>query len=472
MQLRNAAVCMPSRPLEGWLWLFALPAAVVWCALFAGCASDDTGKPRLREPSDAGTWPGDAPTGGGVIELGGSCDNDQSCRSGSCVDGVCCADACSHPCATCGSTGQCDRMPAADEVCQAAACPPATPCLDYAPTSTCAELGRCAACEPVTARRGAPCAAGRECDGQGACTLLANGEPCAAPNQCSSGDCVEGTCARRVRTCADLANDAREFVHAPELLEDSWPPATAVGGGVLLAGSWTNATQLCFDDDPVPTPFLDEYNAMFVVPEHASVGSHTLTVIGASGVVGQLPFRVLPELERPPVHPGTDLPILGVPPDLVVPSPVKHIPPITNSWQDEYIRGEWSMGGNECVAGTASEVELSGGTTRYLVEGGSVKVSFRARYDRLRRRMYAEVTNGCDDVSCARFTRSYVGVLACPANNIVTVRDRSRMVDLCSGPLADVCAVSDGEAAVIFVLFPDVDGARQAVLRKDGSILR
>lgn len=85
------------------------------------------------------------------------CTADNECVSGICVDGVCCQDACSGLCLACNvwpSYGQCKPVHAGTD--------PAHEC-------------------PGT------------CNGAGACTL-ANGAPCSAGKECTSGHCVDGVC--------------------------------------------------------------------------------------------------------------------------------------------------------------------------------------------------------------------------------------------------------------------------------------
>ncbi len=96
-----------------------------------------------------------APLGGGSI-----CSQNAECASGNCVDGVCCNTACGGTCQACnlaGSNGTCTNIPANSD-----------------PSNEC---------------NGAT-----NCNGAGACSLLAQGSACGAAGECSTGFCVDGFC--------------------------------------------------------------------------------------------------------------------------------------------------------------------------------------------------------------------------------------------------------------------------------------
>ena len=144
----------------------------------AGDASD------ARDAGDAA--PGD---GGGMDALdcdasgacnrpnGSPCTDSAQCRFSFCVDGVCCANACTGPCRSC-------NQPNNDGVCQ-----------PYAQGTNPA----------------GECTGGMTCNGAGACGPApggpkANGELCGAGTECMSTFCVDGVCCNNsctgaCRTC-------------------------------------------------------------------------------------------------------------------------------------------------------------------------------------------------------------------------------------------------------------------------------
>jgi uncharacterized repeat protein (TIGR01451 family) len=170
---------------------------------------------------------------------GGVCGAANQCKSGTCVDGVCCNTACDGQCEACdvaGSVGTCAPVtgaphggraacasdgsacggtcdgsnptscayPGAATQCRAAACEGATAIL----AASCNGTGACPpvqtqACDPyvcgATACQGnctqdSECAADAYCSA-GVCTPKQdNGGVCGAANQCKSGTCVDGVC--------------------------------------------------------------------------------------------------------------------------------------------------------------------------------------------------------------------------------------------------------------------------------------
>jgi hypothetical protein len=141
-----------------------------------------------RDASDAGdAAPGDG--GGGMDALdcdasgacnranGSPCTDSAQCRFSFCVDGVCCANACTGPCRSC-------NQPNNDGVCQ-----------PYAQGTNPA----------------GECTGGMTCNGAGACGPApggpkANGELCGAGTECMSTFCVDGVCCNNsctgaCRTC-------------------------------------------------------------------------------------------------------------------------------------------------------------------------------------------------------------------------------------------------------------------------------
>jgi len=104
--------------------------------------------------------PGICPLADGV-----ACVVGRECKSGSCVDGLCCESACSDPCRSCNQSGKGGK---------------------------CAPLRNVA--DPVCAYLGGTC------DGEGACRRT-NGRPCSGSTDCASGYCVGAVCCESA--CAD-----------------------------------------------------------------------------------------------------------------------------------------------------------------------------------------------------------------------------------------------------------------------------
>ena len=112
-----------------------------------------------------------------LIDQGAPCTSPGDCRTGRCVDGVCCDSECAGACMSCrgadqasGSDGQCGAVQAGTD-----------------PNDDCADDG-------------APsCGKDGTCDGAGACAdyPVASGctpRPCTSHSECASGACADGIC--------------------------------------------------------------------------------------------------------------------------------------------------------------------------------------------------------------------------------------------------------------------------------------
>jgi hypothetical protein len=204
------------------------------------------------------------------------------CAFGHCVDGVCCATACTGACVSCAlpnSKGTCMAVDpnAADPhgVCHdmgAASCQTnglcdgAGACQSYAPTTVCAPeacpagtsthtkagtcaTGSCAAdsepCDPYMCGAGGKCAGG--CSGDTECVpgnycasghcvaKKAQGSMCGADNECGTGNCVENVCCGSAN-CGQCESCA---------LPDSLGTCTMVPGGT------TDPTGMCVDQGSI-----------------------------------------------------------------------------------------------------------------------------------------------------------------------------------------------------------------------------
>ncbi|AUX20000.1 hypothetical protein SOCEGT47_004570 [Sorangium cellulosum] len=192
--------------------------------------SDET---KNGDETDVDCGGGDCPK----CEIAKACDEADDCESGFCADGVCCDAACDSDCdactaalkesgeddGTCGPSkaetecgeltcadgvqtepGTCDGestecVPGATTECETFACDPdANACF-----TTCAEDANCATCHTCTddgecelAEAGATglgCEEDQACNATGECKA-ANGQECTAPEDCGSGNCVDGVC--------------------------------------------------------------------------------------------------------------------------------------------------------------------------------------------------------------------------------------------------------------------------------------
>src|SRR2546422_149456 len=205
------------------------------CEACAERGSVGTRTPRARGPRQA---PAPCPSPRSGLP-GIACGGATQCASGQCVDGVCCATACTGQCQACdvpGSAGTCTNVigaphgarqacasdgsacggvcdgssatacayPAAETSCRGASCAAGVATLQAA----CDGAGRCPrrqtqGCSPYLCGPQAclgnctsevDCVSGNFC-AAGICTLLlANGDRCAGASQCASGQCGDGLC--------------------------------------------------------------------------------------------------------------------------------------------------------------------------------------------------------------------------------------------------------------------------------------
>jgi hypothetical protein len=212
---------------------------LVLVAITAGCRS------RPLDGDGQGSLTRDAAIeSAGPLLVGQSCASSGECRSGFCVDGVCCASACVGPCqscndvdtigtcvpvtasgaprieggcqpqspSTCGLDGTCDGVGGCrlwpmftvcvpgrcdgDAVVDLKVCDGRGNCRT-GPTEICAPYG----CDPVRASCRGTCLTDAECSGtycelDGRCHMNI-GPGCQSNNQCATGFCSQGTCCDR-----------------------------------------------------------------------------------------------------------------------------------------------------------------------------------------------------------------------------------------------------------------------------------
>lgn len=119
--------------------------------------------------------------GEGSLGLGEPCSVNEACTSQSCVDGVCCDNACGGTCVACdtaGNVGSCANVPAG-----------ADPDQECAAADTCNGQGECGCQDGATN--------GSESDidcGGDACPTCTFGQACSDPADCSSGVCTSNVC--------------------------------------------------------------------------------------------------------------------------------------------------------------------------------------------------------------------------------------------------------------------------------------
>ncbi len=195
-----------------------------------------------EECDDGNVMPGDGCSASCRIErpLGGTCTQGDQCRSGFCVDGVCCNVACGGQCEACNATssaGTCTAVtgvpvggrmactgagstcggtcngtlrtactyPSAGTTCGAARCTAGT----ATPGAVCNGTGTCGmvsptACAPyvcgtTTCRTDCTtnedCTTGNYCNSMMRCVpRVPNGGACTTAGECTSGHCVDGVC--------------------------------------------------------------------------------------------------------------------------------------------------------------------------------------------------------------------------------------------------------------------------------------
>ena len=191
-----------------------------------------------EECDDGNTRPGDGCSANCTLEApnGTPCGTASRCRSGFCVDGVCCDSACGGQCQACNAAGSCTPVTGAPHGARPAcggsgacagscngvtsnACTfpgTATTCAAphcdgslFTPAAGCNGMGACGTpgatmCAPyrcagaacgTTCTSDADCTAGNFCDPTGHCVpTTPPGSGCTANNQCASGFCVDGFC--------------------------------------------------------------------------------------------------------------------------------------------------------------------------------------------------------------------------------------------------------------------------------------
>jgi hypothetical protein len=133
--------------------------------------------------------------------LGAVCQSDRDCVQGTCVDGVCCQEACGAACERCDETGSCVSDAVGTSCGGALQCFGRALCLAPA-GSVCGNGAECGSgnCEPAVGGGSVCCselcADGLLCSGDGLCVSPEAdlGTACNDDSQCIGGRCFDGVC--------------------------------------------------------------------------------------------------------------------------------------------------------------------------------------------------------------------------------------------------------------------------------------
>jgi hypothetical protein len=210
----------------------------------------------------------------GAAANGASCQNDGSCVSGHCVDGACCATACTlQPQSTCGRNGQCkpEGGGCADYPASAVCAPPSCANGFLTAQRTCDGSGTCSAavtapctgdyaCSSAqscgtTCSQDDQCRAGFFCHG-GACVAhsQADGQACNVGPDCIHSNCVNGTCcasactAQAQSTCGETGLCAADGSHCL-----TWPDGTACRDQSCVSSTYTASATCSGGSCPAPS---------------------------------------------------------------------------------------------------------------------------------------------------------------------------------------------------------------------------
>jgi hypothetical protein len=205
---------------------------------------------------------------------GGSCSSGGECASGYCADNTCCDTTCTDTCKACnvaGHAGTCFNLPqysldpnattpclapnscdgtglckgSGGQTCTAGSQCASTFCVDGVCCAS-ASCGVCQACN-VGGHEGScwnlpqyspdnnpsgTCTGTQTCDGAGHC-LKVNGQTCAAPADCASGNCVDNVCCDSpcMGTCkaCNVAPNVGVCSNLPQFTQDSNATTTCTG---------------------------------------------------------------------------------------------------------------------------------------------------------------------------------------------------------------------------------------------------
>lgn len=169
-----------------------VPAAAGECST-PGCAAGA----KTSEPKAAATaCTGGLCDGAGtcVAGVGVTCSKADDCPSKQCVDGVCCNEACTGTCKSCGVDGKkgiCSNVPYYKEDLASGGVPET--CSYAVAGAFCDGEGNCKKVSGTTCNADANCMSGK-CNFKGLKCLGTKGEMCNAHADCVSGTCSGGAC--------------------------------------------------------------------------------------------------------------------------------------------------------------------------------------------------------------------------------------------------------------------------------------
>jgi hypothetical protein len=242
--------------------------------LDAGGTQEGNVSPSGMDADPAGSDPAGSDASSTETDLpdGGPCSTAEECRSGFCVDGVCCETSCAQVCSQCnapGSEGTCTDAQN-DEACGELTCPTDTECRQFilAGDANCVGIGEClleATCNEATVTEGSVCQDGAGmCIGDGQCAVpdrLLLGEVCTVDDECGSGfcgaavdgatRCCEGACDGVCEACSVAgrcdevaADDSRcEAITCPsDTACSAYPPAPTADRCAAAGTCFTEAT--------------------------------------------------------------------------------------------------------------------------------------------------------------------------------------------------------------------------------------
>lgn len=317
------------------------------------------------------------------------------------------------------------------------------------------------------------------CDALGDCPK-ANGQTCSSARECVSGHCILGSCGIPATDCSSLSLLDAGLVTQSTWLEKTWPAGNPAGQAVLVGGQFSQVSTFCFDQSPIAASYQDPTDVMIVIPSTAALGTHSLTVIDASGAVDSIPVNVVSDFgsELAVVHAAgaAPTPVFGHSATPYVPKQVGNYPPLDNYWRDELIDGgvHWVVGGGMpygqygewdggIIFGTMDQYPFTGGITGVRIPGTP----------RLSVSVTAEDTEDQPDARAPTATGKYVGLFVCgidTSRSLDTVTSTCKLGD--AGIDAAVvgnpdCQVScDANGFLRVLLFPDAPSGHQVLMLK------
>lgn len=187
--------------------------------------------------------------------FGAACQSDIDCAAGTCVDGVCCREACAGACESCGINGECTADAAGTSCGDGLQCAGRGLCLAPAGSvcqagSDCTSGNCMAAVGGGTACCTEACAGGLLCNGDGVCVSPESdlGAVCTIDTDCLGGRCFDGVCCDSecggaCERCNAPGQEGRCSAEPPGTTDAACPPNTECAGrGECLRPLGANCT--------------------------------------------------------------------------------------------------------------------------------------------------------------------------------------------------------------------------------------